>query len=558
MSRSTPAVDLATPGPAARRRPAGAPWLTPRGRWLAFALVSIGWSAWRAGIDESVINQRGWSRFAAFWRALGDPDLTSEFLALTARAAGTTVAYAVLGTALATGLGAVAAPLLARRVWEIDDRAGRVARAAWYACRLAIAVPRAVHETVWAILLVLVLGFDPLVAVLAIGLPFGAVTAKVFAEIVDEADPGPYRALRASGAGRLQALAYGILPVAATDLASYAFYRLECAIRSAAILGVVGAGGIGAELDLSFESLRYDEIWTLLAALVLLSGLTDAWSSAVRRRHGGHLPDGSRRPGRLTHRRDPLLSGSVVAIGVLFAVSWVHVGLDPRHLWSGRTRRLAGDLIDDLWPPRLGPGGAGELLTALVDTMAMSVLALAIAVVGGLALALVGRRRPARPLSLALALAARGALLVCRAVPPIVWAFVVVLVVFPGIWPGAIALGVYNLGVLGRLFAEILEDVDPAPARAIEAAGVGPGRALLYGSLPVAAPRLAAMSLYRWEVLLRETVVVGIVGAGGIGRLMQEHLAARDHAAVAGAILGIAACTVLVDALSSRARRALR
>jgi phosphonate transport system permease protein len=119
-------------------------------------------------------------------------------------------------------------------------------RAPWVAVRALLAIPRGMHEVVWGLLLLAVVGLDPVVAVLAIGLPYGAVTAKVVSEILDEADPRPWASLRAAGAGRLAATLYGRLPLARRDLISYAFYRLECAIRSAAILGIVGAGGSGS------------------------------------------------------------------------------------------------------------------------------------------------------------------------------------------------------------------------------------------------------------------------------------------------------------------------
>ena len=538
---------------------APAPGATRRRWWAVSGLILVGWAILRAGYGRDVVNERGWDQFSAFWRAAASPELAADFLDLTVDAAATTLAYAVLGTALSVGLGVIGGLASSRRLWELDEGGGRSARVGWLVARIALVAPRAVHEVLWAILAIQVLGFDPLVAIIAIGVPFGAVTAKVYAEILDEADPRPYRALRAAGAGRVSAFAYGLVPVVAPDLVSYTFYRLECAVRSAAILGVIGAGGIGYQIDLSFRSLRYEEIWTLILALVVLSGVADAWSSAIRRRHAARLPDGSRARRLPTSRRDPFLVGSVAALVALVVVSWVRLDIDITHLWSGRTRTLGPELVRDLFPPRLGPGGWSELLRATVDTLAMSVLALVVASTGGLVIALAARRRPGgfggRSV---LGGAARLAALVLRAVPPILWAFIVVLVVFPGIWAGALALGVYNMGVLARLYAEILEDLDPRPQRALVASGATPTQVMTYAVVPAAASRLAAMSLYRWEVLLRESVVVGVVGAGGIGRLVQTHLTARDFHALLGAILALAACTAIVDTISARVRRDLR
>jgi phosphonate transport system permease protein len=511
---------------------------TNRRRIAAGVLAALVWSVSRAGVGDEIVNPDGWSSFARFWTAVADPELSSEFLRLTIDAAIVTLSFAVLGTTLSLVIGAVGALFLS----ELVTGRGLV----WRVARAVMVVPRAVHEIIWALLLIQIFGFDPLVAVMAIGVPFGAVTARVFAETIDEADPAPYRALRASGAPRLSALCYGVAPNIRGELISYSFYRFECAIRSAAVLGVIGAGGVGFQLGLSFESLRYHEIWTLIAALMILSGITDWWSSSVRR---------SARPG--------VGAVSLVGVAVLIPVSWRWAGLDLSTLWSSRTRSLAVDLVGDLLPFRLGPGGWSELIDASVDTVAMSVLALAIAGIGGLALGAASARptqRTARPTLLGLT--ARGAvrtvLLLFRAVPAPVWAFLAVLILFPGMWPGAVALGVYNLGVLGRLFAETIEDRDTHPADALTLSGATRTQNLFYATLPAAGPRLVSLALYRWEVIVRETVVVGVVGAGGLGQLINEHLAARDFAAVAGAMAALVVVAAAIDAISAAVRRQLR
>ncbi len=445
----------------------------------------------------------------------------------------------LLGFAEVDDLGGL---LVAERPWEIGTRIAPAHHAIRWLTWLAFVIPRAVHEVIWALLLVQVLGFDPLVAILAIGIQFGAITAKVYGDIIDDAEQAPARSLRAAGAGRLSALAYGTLPLVRRDLVSYGFYRLECSVRSAAVLGIVGAGGLGYQLDLSFQSLRYGEIWTVIAALMILSGLADAWSALVRR---------SASPGAV--RR------SWIALVLALPIAWWHVGLDITVLWSARTRRLAVDLLGDLLPPRLGPGGWSELVRATIDTLAMSVLATLIAVVAGVLLAFLAAR-PYRPdtslVRRSVGSWVRAVLLLFRAVPAPVWAFLVILIMFPGIWPGAVALGVYNTGVLGRLFTEVFEDHDDRARRSLDAAGASPIGSFVYGVLPVTTNRLIGLALYRWEVISRETVIVGVVGAAGLGRLIQENLVARDFAAVLGAIGALVVLTGLLDMLSSRLRRA--
>ncbi|MGI9596543.1 MAG: PhnE/PtxC family ABC transporter permease, partial [Acidimicrobiales bacterium] len=235
----------------------------------------------------------------------------------------------------------------------------------------------------------------------------------------------------------------------------------------------------------------------------------------------------------------------------------------PAELWSARTRRLAVDFLGDVLPPRLGPGRWSALIEASIDTVAMSILALAIAVSAALLLAPLAARpvrvtgRPSIHGRFGRA-AIRLVLLLFRAVPAPIWAFLMVLILFPGLVPGAVALAIYTVGVLGRLFAEAFEDCDPGPSIATDQLGATPTQTFFYATLPTTSTRLIALSLYRGEVIARETVVVGVVGAGGLGQLMNQHLAARDFAAVIGAIAALLVITFAVDAIGAGLRRRLR
>jgi phosphonate transport system permease protein len=141
-----------------------------------------------------------------------------------------------------------------------------------------------VPELVFALLFVRVVGLGPTAGVLAIGLAYGGMLAKVFAEILESIDRGPSQALLANGAGRLQAFLYGVLPQAASELTSYLVYRWECAIRASVIMGFVGAGGLGQRMDESMKMFNGGETATMLIVFVLLVAAADLVSNYLRRR----------------------------------------------------------------------------------------------------------------------------------------------------------------------------------------------------------------------------------------------------------------------------------
>ena len=520
-----------------------------RWAWGLGAVAVLVWSLAEAGLFSGpVLNPPGLATFGRFAAAALSPAHDAEFLGLLAEATLVTVAYAALGAALALLLGTVGAVAVARTTW------GR-RRAGWTLTRAALSVPRGLHEAVWGLLLVNVLGLDPWVGVLAIGIPYGAMTAKVFADLLDEVPRAGYHALFSAGAGRGTAALYGLLPLAIGGLLSYSFYRLECAVRSAVVLGLVGASGLGYQLSLSFASLRWEQVWSTVYALAALCVLADMGGRAVRRRVAEPRAAGG---ARLT--RDRLLTSAVLGTPALVAWSWWFLALSPATLASARTLDQLSYVLGAAWPPAADAGLLGAIGSAAVDTVQMSVIAIALATVGavvlsGLAVRPRGRVRPGRR---APGVLVRCVLLLLRAVPPPVWALVLLFVLLPGVLPGALALGVYTLGVLGRLVAEATEEVDPRPRAALRASGASPAGGWLYGVMPALSGPVLALALYRWEIAIRDTVLVGLLGAGGIGVLLSGRIAAFDWAAVTTALTAIVLLTLAVDLVSERARTALR
>lgn len=520
-----------------------------------------------AGVGHgAVVRTGGVAQLGQFLLAAGHPRLDGQFLALTGQAAVTTVAYAALGTVLSLAIGVVGGVLSSQTWWRVRTRGSRrhSAIAGWMVARAVLVLPRGIHEVVWGLLFLSIFGLQPIVAVLAIGIPFGAVTAKVFSEILDETAPQPYEALIAAGARRHTAMLYGLLPPATSDLLSYGFYRFECAIRSATILGFIGAGGLGFQLQLSFQALQYGEIWTLLYALILLCAAADFWSAAVRGRRAVTWRGGM--AGGL--RSDRVLRASLLAVAVLVPASAWWVGLDLSVLWSGHSASMVGQLARQAWPPSI-EDGLGSLLRDSASTLSMSVLAIALAFVGGTVLAFPAANLPLSPnaarhrsarrvLRLSAVAASRAVLIVLRAIPPPIWALLLLFVMYPGILPGAAALGIYTLGVLGRLMAEAAENLDRRPLWALCAHGAPAPHAFWYAVVPAAASRFTAYGLYRWEVTIRETVVVGVVGAGGLGTVLTQQLSTLDYSGATTTLATIVLLTLLVDYLSAVVRRSLR
>jgi phosphonate transport system permease protein len=198
-----------------------------------------------------------------------------------------------------------------------------------------------------------------------------------------------------------------------------------------------------------------------------------------------------------------------------------------------------------------------RLAAASVETLAMSALGTMIAALLGLALSLPAARThaadPAR-----LRLAARLVLNALRAVPELVWASMLLVAVGLGPMAGTLALALHTSGVLGRLFAESIENSAAGPGAALRAAGCSEAQVLLYATLPQVAPQFVAYTLYRWENNIRAAAVLGVVGAGGLGQMLVFHLGLFQLPRAASVVVAMLLLVLAVDYASQRIRRAMQ
>ncbi|MXZ92494.1 MAG: ABC transporter permease subunit [Chloroflexi bacterium] len=283
------------------------------------------------------------------------------------------------------------------------------------------------------------------------------------------------------------------------------------------------------------------------------------------------------RPQGQARQRISTLRWSVYVAMLLTAAAWGFILLDGDSgfgdLFRERTWQNAGRFVAGL--AGAGTDGASsfaqpgrwlETGRLALNTLAMSVLAMGIAGGGALALLMPGARTvsdgtlggsPSRA-GRGVYAAVRVFYMLTRAIPELVWAMLIVFFLSPGILPGALALGIHNLGIVGRLTSEVVENLDPAPARALRAAGASGPKVLLYGVFPQALPMFLTFLLYRWEVVIRTTVVVGFLNAGGLGREFRLRMSWFHYDEVGLLLAWYLLLVVAVDVLSAQLRRRVR
>jgi phosphonate transport system permease protein len=242
------------------------------------------------------------------------------------------------------------------------------------------------------------------------------------------------------------------------------------------------------------------------------------------------------------------------ALLVLVVASFATLGLEWQAFLSMDAARSMGRFVAEFFPPDLSPAFVSKVTAAAWETLAMSALGTIMAAVLGLALAVPASRMSEQDPAW-LRSPTRWLLNALRAIPELVWAALLLISAGLGPMAGTLALALHTSGVLGRLFAEAMENVPTGPGDALRTQGVGPLRVFAYATLPQVLPQLMSYTLYRWENNIRAAAVLGVVGAGGLGQMLSFHMSLfhmNKTATILGAMLLMVAC---VDALSFAARR---
>lgn len=246
----------------------------------------------------------------------------------------------------------------------------------------------------------------------------------------------------------------------------------------------------------------------------------------------------------------------LAGLALLVLLSFWSLDLQWARFFSRDAVARMGRFIAELLVPSTDPRFLAKLLPAALETLAMSVIGTLLATVFGLLLALPASK--AHPLERAPWRGPTRLLLnALRSVPELMWAALLLIAAGLGPLAGTLALAVHTTGVLGRLFADAIENLPPGPGEALRWRGIPEGRVFLYAGLPQLLPQLLSYAMYRWENNIRAAAVLGVVGAGGLGQLLAFHLG-LFHMAETGAVLAsMLLLVLLVDGGSYMGRRIL-
>jgi phosphonate transport system permease protein len=459
--------------------------------------------------DIAISTVDPWREFGLLLKGIVTPDFYStDSLAL---ALGYTLAFALLGVTLGNVFGFGLALIFHLRV-----------------VRVGCAFIRAIHELFWALIFLQLFGLSPLTGVLAITIPYAGIIAKVYAEILEEADQRPLSAVPV-GSGRASVFLFVRLPDAWAHFRNYSMYRLECGLRSSAVLGFIGLPTLGFHLESAFKQGQYSDVSALLILFYLIIATMRIWMKKP------FLP--------------VYLVAAVAILPWSIGFSWANISrfftvdIVPFPLRKGGDGSLAafGDwlamlLFDQAWP-------------GTVATVQLTMIALV--ATGFLTLVFFPLISP-----LLLGRAARTGghvfLVVARSTPEYILAFILLNLWGPSMLPAIVALSLHNAAIIGHLIGRYTETVQ------LRLDAVKGANRYFYEILPRIYRPMLALLFYRWEVILRETAILGILGIVTLGFYIDSAFADLRFDRALLLILITAMLNICVDAVSRSVRSRLR
>lgn len=461
--------------------------------------------------DNEIGTSSPWFELGKMGLGIITPDFTSTESLITSIV--NTLAFALLGTFIANVCGFILALFFN-----------------WRAVRYFCAFIRAIHELFWALLLLQIFGLSTLTGVLAIAIPFTGIFAKVYAEILEENDQTAWQ-ITSSHSDWLSRFLYTRLPQAFVHFKSYSLYRLECGIRSSAILGFIGLPTLGFHLETAFSQGLYSQAAALLYIFFFIIATLRFW-----------------------------LQIKLLPVYLIIALLWLPDS-DPVS-WHLLSRFITEDIV----PAPLRGGGTFDMqqLHALlqwiwqlgrsviwegvINTVILSVIALVTSGIVTLVLfPFVSKLFLNAPL--------RGlghiSLVVFRSIPELILTFVMTIILGPSMLPAIVALSIHNGAIIAYLVGQYSNGLDMRLD-----ANTG-ANLYFFEIVPRVYRRFLAFLFYRWEVIIRETAILGILGVHTLGFYVDSAFENLRFDRAFLLILTTAILNILVDSISRSLRRSM-
>ena len=474
---------------------------------------------------------------------------------LTMYAAGTlieTIAMGLLATIFSTILAIPFSFLAAHNVMARFPGG----EAIYYVMRTLLNIVRAVDTIVWGLIIIVWVGLGSFAGMIALTIHSVAALAKLVSEEIEHIDTGPVEALTTTGANLVQIIRYGIIPQIIPPFLAYTLLRWDINMRSATVVGFVAGGGIGFFVIETIRLGAYPQyaaaLWTVAVVIILVDYISASWRDSILRDQ----------PPQVDKPAHPILNsmklGTYIVLGLAaFLYCWQITKIDLNTLFEPAPTfwRLVGDFLKiDLTAPVLDKVVGEMLITvfqALLATTIGAILALPISFLA--ARNLTGRS----PATAWLYYLIRGIFNVLRSIEALLYVAIFVFWVGIGSFAGMLALAVTSFALIGKLFSESIENIDPGPIEAITVSGANIFQVVVYAILPQIVPPFISYLIYQWDINIRMATIIGFAGGGGIGLTLSTYFGSLQYHKAGTVVAFIVVIVAMMDFTSAKLREKL-
>ena len=464
-----------------------------------------------------------------------------------------TIAIGLMATLFSTVLAFPVSFLAAHNIMARVPGGGAI----YYVARIVFNVVRAVDTVVWGLIVIVWVGLGTYAGVIALTIHSVAALAKLFSEEIEHIDPGPVEALTATGANLLQTIRYAVVPQITPSFLAYALLRWDINMRSATVIGFVAGGGIGFFVVETIRAGAYQLYATALWATAVVIILVDYISATLRERILKDQPP----PTVATARQrtfGTLRLAFYIVLGLgLFAYCWNLTEISLKDLFEPAPTflRLVGDFLRIDLSPAVLSGVTQQMLTTIFQAL----LATTLGAIAAFPFSFVAARNLAgkRP-SLAWAYyGTRSLFNVLRSIEALLYVAIFVYWVGIGPFAGMLALAVTTFALMGKLFSEAIESIDPGPIEAVTAAGANTLQTIAYAILPQIVPAFVSYLIYQWDINVRMATIIGFAGGGGIGLTLYTYFGSLQYHKAGTVVAFIVVVVALMDITSAKVREQL-
>jgi len=445
-----------------------------------------------------------------------------------------------------------------------------------FVCRSIITLSRAVPELILAAIFVVAYGTGPFPGILALALHSIGMIGRLFSDAIEGANEVSGEAVTSVGATRRQRIRSAIMPQALPSFIATALFRLEINIRGSAVLGLVGAGGIGVLISESLETIQYKPALAAVIVVFVVILVVELVSTSIRQSLIGKEATQQQNKQRswlttFMNRRDASLNkiayekraitapwtservfrgtAFVFFVAILFfAITTVNIDW----VYAVQNTHKMGTVLRQMFPPSAG-AESSLMIKGLVESLAISVVSTFLGVLVALPLGiLMARNINVRRF---LSFGTRIGVLALRGIPELIIAVIFVSAMGLGPVPGTLALSVTVAVFASKLFADSLEEISPAPREAVAAVGASKVQEFFSAVVPQFISPFVSNFFYLLDVFFRSSTVLGIVGGGGIGYLLIQSIVVYQFKLTMAIVIAIYFIVLVIEWLGLGMRR---